>query len=129
MDIQKLTTRQIKSRINELEKLKIKSISLIGPTTLGKLAILGKGYVGVVVLAKKNTKQVALKIRRTDSQRKEMKNESVLLKKVNSVNVGPKMILASKNFLIMEYLEGEKISQWIQDLKGTGSTKKLKIYN
>ena len=43
----KATSRQIKSRINELEKLKIKSISLTGPTTLGKLAILGKGYVEI----------------------------------------------------------------------------------
>ncbi len=120
------TNRQIKSRIKELEKLKIKSISLTGPTSLGKLAILGKGYVGVVVLAKKNNKQIALKIRRTDSQRNNMKNESVLLKLVNSVNVGPKMIDVSKNFLVMEYLEGEKISDWMNSLKGVGSTKKLK---
>ncbi len=122
----KATTRQIKSRINELEKLKIKSISLTGSTTIGKLVILGKGYVGVVVLAKKGSKQVALKIRRTDSQRKEMKNEATLLKLVNSVNVGPKMFLASKNFLVMEYIEGEKIMDWIHVLKGTGSAKKLK---
>jgi len=120
------TNRQIKSRIKELEKLKIKSISFTGPTSLGKLAILGKGYVGVVVLAKKNNTQVALKIRRTDSQRNNMKNESVLLKLVNSVNVGPKMIDVSKNFLVMEYLEGEKISDWMNSLKGVGSTKKLK---
>ena len=120
------TNHQIKSRIKELEKLKIKSISLTGPTSLGKLAILGKGYVGVVVLAKKNNKQVALKIRRTDSQRNNMKNESVLLKLVNSVNVGPKMIDVSRNFLVMEYLEGEKISDWMNSLKGVGSTKKLK---
>ena len=120
------TNRQIKSRINELEKLKIKSILLTGPTTLGKLAILGKGYVGVVVLAKKGNKQVALKIRRTDSQRKDMKNESILLKLVNSVDVGPKMFAVSKNFLVMEYIEGEKISDWVDLLKGVGSTKKLK---
>ncbi|MDH3204210.1 MAG: serine/threonine protein kinase [Nitrosopumilus sp.] len=120
------TSRQIRSRINELEKLKIKSISLTGPTTLGKLAILGKGYVGVVVLAKKGNKQVALKIRRTDSQRKEMKNEANLLKLVNSVSVGPKIFDASKNFLVMEYLEGIKISEWILALKGSGSAKKLK---
>lgn len=122
----KATNRQIKSRINELEKLKIKSICLEGPTTLGNLAILGKGYVGVVVIAKKGSKVVALKIRRTDSQRKNMKNESVLLKLVNSVKVGPKMIDVSKNFLVMEYLEGEKFSDWIEKLKGTGSAKKLK---
>jgi putative serine/threonine protein kinase len=122
----KATNRQIRSRINELEKLNIKSISLTGPTLLGKLAVLGKGYVGVVVLAKKSNKQVALKIRRTDSQRNEMKNEASLLKLVNSVNVGPKMFVASKNFLVMEYLEGIKIIDWINMLKGKGSTKKLK---
>jgi len=122
----KCTSRQIRSRINELEKLKIKSISLIGPTTLGKLAILGKGYVGVVVLAKKGNKQVALKIRRTDSQRNEMKSEAALLKIVNSVNIGPKIFAASKNFLVMEYLEGIKISEWINTLKGIGRSRKLK---
>ena len=122
----KATTRQISSRIKELEKLKIKSISFTGPTTLGKLAILGKGYVGVVVLAKKGNKQVALKIRRTDSQRKNMKNESILLKLVNTIDVGPKIFDNSKNFLVMEYLEGEKISNWVNSLHGIGSTKKLK---
>jgi len=122
----KSTNLQIKSRISELEKLKISSISFSGPTTIGNLAILGKGYVGVVVLAKKNNKLVALKIRRTDSQRKEMKKEASLLKLVNSVNVGPRMLVASKNFLVMEYLEGIKISEWVDLLKGIGSAKKLK---
>ena len=123
----KAASRQIKSRISELEKLKIKSISFSGPTTIGNLAILGKGYVGIVVLAKKNNNLVALKIRRTDSQRKEMKKESVLLKLANSVNVGPKMIVASKNFLVMEYLDGIKINEWFNLLKGVGSAKKLKL--
>ena len=120
------TKRQIKSRINELEKLKIKSICLTGPTTIGNLEILGKGYVGVVVLVKRGNKEVALKIRRTDSQRENMKNESILLKLVNSVNVGPKIIDVSKNFLVMEYIEGEKFSNWIERLKGSGSVNQLK---
>ena len=120
------TNRQIKSRINELEKLKIKGICLTGPTTIGNLKILGKGYVGVVVLVKRGNKEVALKIRRTDSQRENMKNESILLKLVNSVSVGPKMIDVSKNFLVMEYIEGKKFSDWIEMLKGSGSAKQLK---
>ena len=120
------TNRQIKSRINELEKLKIKSICLTGPTTIGNLEILGKGYVGLVVLVKRGNKEVALKIRRTDSQRENMKNESILLKIVNSVSVGPKMIDVSKNFLVMEYIEGKKFSDWIEMLKGSGSAKQLK---
>jgi putative serine/threonine protein kinase len=122
----KPTTRQVNSRILELEKLKIKSISFTGPTTIGRLGILGKGYVGVVVLAKRENKKVALKIRRLDSQRSEMKSEAKLLKLVNTVSVGPKLYDSSKNFVIMEYLEGEKIGNWINSLKGAGSTKKLK---
>ncbi len=123
----KATKRQLISRILELEKLKIKSISLSGPTTIGKLEILGKGYVGIVVLAKRVNKIVALKIRRMDSQRNEMKSEAALLKIVNSVKVGPELIDYSKNFVVMEYLEGQKIGKWISLLGGPGSSKKLKF--
>jgi putative serine/threonine protein kinase len=123
----KASSRQLQSRISELEKFKIKSISFTGQTTIGSLQILGKGYVGVVVLAKKRNNLVALKIRRLDSQRSEMQSEAKLLKLANTVNVGPKLYDASKNFLVMEYLEGDKIGNWIQSLKGSGSSKKLKL--
>lgn len=122
----KASKTQIKSRVNELKKLKIKSVSFWGPTTIGKLAILGKGYVGVVILAKRGNKNVAIKIRRLDSQRNEMKSEAVLLSTVNAVNVGPKLLDASKNFIVMEFLEGEKIGDWIDKLSGQGSVKKMK---
>jgi len=122
----KASLRQLQSRISELEKLKIKSISFSGQTTIGSLQILGKGYVGVVVLAKKRKNVIALKIRRLDSQRSEMRSEAKLLKLVNTVNVGPKLYGVSKNFLVMEYLEGDKIGDWIQSLRGVGSSKKLK---
>ena len=122
----KASSRQLQSRISELEKLKIKSISFTGQTTIGSLQILGKGYVGVVVLAKKRNNLAALKIRRLDSQRSEMQSEAKLLKLANTVNVGPKLYDVSKNFLVMEYLEGDKIGDWIQSLKGSGSSKKLK---
>ena len=122
----KASSRQLQSRISELEKLKIKSISFTGQTAIGSLQILGKGYVGVVVLAKKRNNLVALKIRRLDSQRNEMHSEAKLLKLANTVNVGPKLYDVSKNFLVMEYLEGDKIGDWIQSLKGSGSSKKLK---
>jgi len=122
----KCSKRQLNSRIVELEKLKINSIAFTGPTTIGKLKILGKGYVGIVVLAKRENDKVALKIRRLDSQRAEMKSEAKFLRLVNSVNVGPKLYDYSKNFVVMEYLDGEKIGQWILSLKGPGSSKKLK---
>lgn len=123
----KASSRQLQSRIFELEKLKIKSVLFVGQTTIGSLQILGKGYVGVVVLAKKGNNVIALKIRRIDSQRSEMRSEAKLLRLVNTVNVGPKLYAVSKNFLVMEYLEGDKIGDWIQSLQGTGSSKKLKF--
>ena len=122
----KSTKRQIESRLYELDNLGVKSVAFFGSSTINNLQVLGKGYVGIVILAKKRTNLIALKIRRTDSQRKEMKNESKLLKLANNVNVGPKLIDVSKNFVLMEYLEGEKIGQWVKTLRGKGSSKKTK---
>ena len=122
----KATKSQIKSRVKELKKIGVSGISFEGRTQLGTLNVLGKGYVGVVVLARRNNKWIALKIRRTDSQRNEMKSEARLLEFVNSVGVGPKFFVSTKNFIVMEYLDGEKIGKWITTMKGKGSVKKTK---
>lgn len=122
----KASKRQIASRISELKKLGITKVSFQGQTQIGSLRILGKGYVGVVVLAKKRNNLVALKIRRIDSQRDGMKNEARLLKSANKAKVGPKFIASSKNFILMEYLNGEKISDWIASVSGKGGAGKIK---
>ena len=111
------TRAQIKSRIKELKTLGVESISFQGELQVGTISILGKGYVGVVVLGKIGRKKVAVKIRRNDSPRKNLKKEARLLQITNRYGVGPKLIDFSKNFLVMEYLEGEKIGKWISDLK------------
>ena len=122
----KATKRQLDSRISELKKLGISHISFQGKTKIGTLDVLGKGYVGVVVLAKKRNKIVALKIRRLDSQREGMKNEAKLLNKANKAGVGPVLYSSSKNFLVMEFLDGERIGDWINSLSGKGSVSKIK---
>ena len=124
----KATKQQISARIKELKRLQIKAISISGPTTiLGSIQVLGKGYAGVVVVAKKDKiPLMALKIRRTDSQRDSMKDEAKLLKLANTVCVGPKMLDVSRNFLVMELVEGTRIYPWISSLKGPGSTVALK---
>lgn len=120
------TKGELARRIMELRKLGIKNVSLQGPTLLNNVPVLGKGYVGVVVLSKHGKKDVALKIRRIDSSRDEMKNETKFLKLANKVNVGPKVIDSSKNFIIMEYIEGKKIIDWVGDLKGRGRAAKFR---
>ena len=103
---------EIEKRLIELKKLGITHVSFTGPLQIEKCQILGKGYVGMVVLAKKDKNVLALKIRRIDSPRKNMTNEGKLLKIANKIDVGPKFIKNSKNFLMMEYIEGEKIIDW-----------------
>tara|TARA_B100000929_G_scaffold165840_3_gene131359 strand:- start:600 stop:1355 length:756 start_codon:yes stop_codon:yes gene_type:complete len=113
----KVKESEIEKRLKELKKNGITHVSFTGPLQIEKCCILGKGYVGMVVLAKKSGNIIALKIRRTDSPRKNMTNEAKLLKTANKVDVGPKFIKNSKNFLIMEYIEGEKIIDWAKKSK------------
>jgi len=120
------TKSELAKRLAELKKLGIKTVLFQGHTTLNSIPVLGKGYVGVVVLARQGKREVALKIRRIDSSRSEMKSEAKLLKLANKVNVGPKLVDSSKNFIIMEYVEGKKIIDWVKELKGRGSAAKLK---
>ncbi|MDE1763052.1 MAG: serine/threonine protein kinase [Thaumarchaeota archaeon] len=122
----KTTKKAVAKRVLELKKLGIRNVTFYGPTMLGNVPVLGKGYVGVVVLSRYGKSQVALKIRRTDSSRDEMRGEAKFLKLANKVNVGPKVIDSSKNFMIMEYVEGKKIIDWAGELKGRGSAAKLK---
>ena len=121
------TKAQIKSRIKELQGLGVQSISFQGELKIGTISVLGKGYVGIVVLGKLGRKKVAVKIRRNDSPRKNLKKEAELLKIINKHKIGPKLIASSKNFLVMEYLDGEKIGDWVGGLKKKGSSSQLKL--
>lgn len=122
------TSRQKAARIRELGRLGIGSVSFSGPTTIGKTSILGKGYVGIVILARETASRrlFAVKIRRTDSPRPHMRHEGALLEMSNQVGVGPKVRRYSRNFLVMEYVKGEKIGDWLDGLRGRGTTARLK---
>ena len=120
----KVTESEIEKRIEELKKIRVTHVSFTGPLQIDKCHILGKGYVGMVVLAKKSGKIVALKIRRTDSPRKNMSGEAKLLKTANEINIGPEIIDNSKNFLVMEFIDGEKIIDWVK--KTTTKPKELR---
>jgi len=113
----KVKESEIKKRIVELKKIGITHVSFSGPLQIDKCHILGKGYVGMVILAKKSGNVVALKIRRVDSPRKNMSDEAKLLTIANKINIGPKFIKNSRNFLIMELIDGEKIIDWAKNSK------------
>jgi len=112
---------ELKNRVDELNRLGVKALEFIGEKNVLNTPVLGKGCVGIVVVAyTKKARMVALKIRRMDADRSEMQHEAEMLKKANTAKVGPKLLGASENFLLMEFIKGPLLFQWISVLKGRG---------
>ncbi len=105
--------QEYKDRIIEMESLGITSIILGGKTIVNGAHIAGKGSVGIVVKTKAGSKIWALKIRRTDADRKTMNEEAHYHKIANSVEVGPHLEGQTKNLIAMEYIPGQCIVDWI----------------
>lgn len=116
---------EIKKRLNELNKLRITGIEFSGPKQILNLRVLGKGCVGIVVVARRRKRRVALKIRRTDADRKSMTREAMLLRKANGIGVAPKLIDACKNFLVMQLVIGDLLPEWIEKGKDREETRKV----
>jgi putative serine/threonine protein kinase len=104
----------LRNRMNELRTLRINAVGFVGEKHAFNVKVLGKGSVGIVVLAYRDGDRVALKIRRVDADRASMQTEGKLLNRANSVNVGPKLLAASRNFLCMQFVEGELLSGWLK---------------
>ena len=85
-----------------------------GKAAAFNIPVLGKGYVGVVVVAHVKEQRVALKMRRVDADRESLEHEAELLVKANSVNVGPKFIAVSKDFLLMQVIDGDLLPDWLE---------------
>jgi putative serine/threonine protein kinase len=49
-----------------------------------------------------------------------------MLRLANSVNVGPRLLSYSNRFLVMEYLEGKTLPEWVEGLAGRGRKGRLK---
>lgn len=113
----KVTRKELHTRLRELERLGILTIEFTGERTVHNAQVLGKGCVGIVVKAFIEEGNVALKIRRTDADRKDMKHEAEMLKIANAVSVGPRFLNQSKNLLLMEYVEGALFPQWLEKVK------------
>jgi putative serine/threonine protein kinase len=117
---------EIKRRVEELERLGVKAIELKGEKKAFNLPVLGKGCVGIVVAAQTEKGKVALKIRRLDADRAGMQREAEMLKKANSVDVGPRLIAVTENFLVMEFIEGMLLPKWIESLRGRGAKARIR---
>ena len=107
-----------KTRLNELIDLGIRFITAGGSTMVRNTKILGKGSVGLVVKARHGRRILALKIRRVDANRNNMYEEVLLHSIANSIGIGPTLIDYSENFILMEFINGFKITDlYKKDIK------------
>lgn len=107
---------EVKRRILELRLLGVETLKLKGKHLIDGVKVLGKGHVGIVIAASIRDTSAALKIRRIDADRKSFTVEAENLKLANQVSVGPKLIDASSNFLLMEIIEGDYLADWAKRL-------------
>jgi putative serine/threonine protein kinase len=90
--------------------MKIKGITNIEYFTKGHRGIL---YTGIY-----KNKKIVIKAKLPESQAfNRIENESNWLKKLNKINIGPKLIKAEKDYFFYEYVEGEFFIDYIKKLK------------
>jgi putative serine/threonine protein kinase len=109
----KASEAELQSRLEELRKHGIKAVEFAGETSAFNVPVLGKGFVGIVIVAHLDGQRAALKIRRVDADRAGLQHEAQMLAKANAVQVGPRLIGVSTNFLIMQLIDGCLLPNWL----------------
>lgn len=104
-------------RIKELQSIGVKNIRLEGPKKIDGHQVIGKGCVSIAVLADTASRLAILKIRRRDADRSDMFHEVQMLKFANTSSLGPRLFHYSKNFIIMEYIAGSLIGEWLNNVR------------
>jgi len=106
---------ELRKRLKELRNLQVKAVEFNGEKQVFNLPVLGKGCVGIVVKAYWRNGTVAMKIRRVDADRSMMHHEAEMLRKANSVQVGPQFLAASRDFLLMQFINGSLLPEWLKE--------------
>src|SRR5215472_542804 len=114
-------------RIDQLKRLRVNRLEFLGPLKMGKLSILGKGVVGVVIAGEMNGDRVAVKIRRVDSRRRSMRHEAEMLKVANSTGIGPTLLGSSEDVLVMRFVDGKRLHEWISSVNGHGTRRRVRL--
>jgi len=102
--------------MQELHGLGVTALEFSGPASLFgvKVPVLGKGFVGIVVIAYLNGQRVAVKILRQDAGRTDLLHEAKMLSLANSAGVAPTLLGGSKNFILMQLIDGSLLPNWLQ---------------
>jgi putative serine/threonine protein kinase len=108
---------ELESRLEELRMHSVKALEFAGGASAFNVPVLGKGFVGVVTIAHLGGQRVALKIRRVDANRLGLQHEAQMLSEANAVQVGPRLIGVSRNFLLMQLIDAATLPKWLDSHK------------
>ncbi|HUT17045.1 MAG TPA: serine/threonine protein kinase [Acidobacteriota bacterium] len=113
----RVSDAELQNRLGELREHGVKAVEFAGETSAFNVPVLGKGFVGIVVIAHLDGQRVALKIRRVDADRLGLQREAQMLANASSVQVGPRLMGVSKNFLLMQLIDGDLLPDWLDTYK------------
>ncbi|NIM46020.1 MAG: hypothetical protein GTN80_09565 [Nitrososphaeria archaeon] len=99
-----------RSRLQMLRELGVTHLEFVGPTEVKGVRILGKGTTSMVFKVYVENRPAAVKILRMDANRDSVRPEAERIKMANEVGVGPKLIAYSDAMLLMEFIDGERIT-------------------
>jgi len=107
-----------KECINETKKelllLGVRMVRFVGNSKVRGLQVLGKGKNSIVIEGLLDGRTVACKLLRYDSNRKDMGWEEEVLKKANSVSVGPKLLGSGSRVIVMERIYGRNLDEFLK---------------
>ena len=98
----------------ELQTYGIEAIYSYGPKMLAGLDILGVGYCGVVLRVRHQGEVRVLKVLRAPAPQDSLRKEANMLIQANAIGIGPQHIIHSDNFLLMDYINGPMLVDWLQ---------------
>lgn len=109
----------------DLQGIGVEELVFIRRTPGDAVPVLGKGHKGLVLLSRLGGKRVAVKILRTDASRDSLRHEAEVLRRVNRLGVGPRLLAEGELTIAMECVRGEPVEEWIADLEAS-ETEKLR---
>jgi predicted Ser/Thr protein kinase len=98
------------------DDLDSETLQKVIPVAYTDVCLFAKGKRGVIFKAvDPSGTVVAIKVLHPDSEAKQaVLMESTYLKKANAFGIGPRFIDSSELFVVMEFVDGQLISQWLE---------------
>lgn len=102
--------------LRELEEIGVDGLYAEAATTGLKIIFVGKGCRGYVVRGRIRGLEAAMKILRTDTVLGGLDKEAEATEMANRIGVGPRLLGRSQHVLVLEYVEGKHLGEWVEGL-------------